>query len=214
MPHSDSSSTHWSRSQVLAYFRDHYDVSRETCEKLDHYVALLTKWQASINLVSPKTIETIWERHILDCAQLLSYLPQAPKRILDLGSGAGLPAVLLAILTNHDIEMVESDTRKCAFMQTALRETESQAVIHNERLEQLAPRSADIITARAFAPLTRILDWTKHQHKEGQIFWLLKGRSVNEELTNLSVSQKVITNEYESLVSGDGVILRLERLID
>ena len=167
-----------------------------------------------MSLVSPKTIETIWERHILDCAQLLSYLPQSPVRILDLGSGAGLPAVLLAILTDHDIEMVESDTRKCAFMQTALRETESRAIIHNERLEQLAPRSADIITARAFAPLTRILDWTKHQHKEGQIFWLLKGRSVNEELTNLSVSQKVITKEYESLVSGEGVILRLERLID
>lgn len=213
MPDLPPSSPHWSRTDVLSYLRDHHDVSRETCEKLDHYVALLTKWQASINLVSPKTISTIWERHILDCAQLLSYLPKTPVRILDLGSGAGLPAVLLAILTDHDIEMVESDTRKCAFMQTALRETNSKATIHNERLEDLSHRSADIITARAFAPLARLLDWTSSQHQEGQIFWLLKGRSVKEELTNLSVSQKVSTKEYESLVSGDGVILRLERVL-
>lgn len=202
----------WTRERVFSYLTSHCDVSRETCEKLDIYVALLEKWQKSINLVSSKTIAEIWERHILDSAQLLAYLPKEPVKILDLGSGAGLPAVILAILSDHHIEMVESDNRKCAFMQTALRETGAKAVIHNERLEKLPFLDADIITARAFAPLDRMLDWTDDQQKDGQIFWLLKGRAVNEELTNLPVSQTVETEQFDSLASGDGVILRLERV--
>lgn len=201
----------WTKEQLLSYLEEHHDVSRETGEKLAIYVALLEKWQSSINLVSSKTLPEVWERHILDSAQLIAHLPKEPVKILDLGSGAGLPAVILAILTSHQIEMVESDARKCAFMQTALRETGAQAVIHNERLETLAFCDADIISARAFAPLDRMLDWTKNQHKEGQVFWLLKGRAVNEELTNLPASQKVETTQFDSLASGDGVILRLQR---
>ena len=201
----------WTKDTALSFLTDHYDVSRETCEKLSHYVSLLTKWQKSINLVSGKTIADVWERHILDSAQLISHLPKEPANILDLGSGAGLPAVILAIMTDHNIAMVESDTRKCAFMQTALRETGAKATIHNTRLESLPFQDADIIIARAFAPLDRLLEWTVPQHKEGQIFWLLKGKGVNEELTNVPVSQKVVTEQYHSLVAGDGVILRLQR---
>lgn len=203
--------TSWDREQVFAFLQSECDVSRETCEKLDIYAGLLAKWQKSINLVSSNTIATLWERHILDCAQLLRFLPKEPQKVVDLGAGAGLPAVILAILSDHQIEMVESDTRKCAFMQTALRETGAKATIHNERLETLPFLDADIITARAFAPLPRLLDWTDSQHKEGQVFWLLKGRGVNEELTNLRVSQTVKSAQFDSLASGDGVILRLER---
>ena len=201
----------WTRDRVCDFLETEFAVSRETLAKLDHYVALLAKWQKSINLVSAKTLDDVWERHILDSAQLLSHLPKDPVRILDLGSGAGLPAVIIALLSDHHVEMVESDSRKCAFMQTALRETATKATIHNERLEALSYRDADIITARAFAPLDRMLSWTEHQIKEGQIFWLLKGRGVNEELTNLPVSQTVETQQFHSLAAGDGVILRLQR---
>ena len=201
----------WDKDAVLSYLEECHHVSRETSQKLSIYADLLVKWQASINLVSSKTLEALWERHILDSAQLLSYLPPTQKRILDLGSGAGLPSVILAILTDHQLEMVESDSRKCAFMQTALRETGARAVIHNERLETLAFRDADIITARAFAPLDRLLDWTLPQHKDGQVFWLLKGRGVNEELTNAARSQRVKTEQFASLASGEGVVLHLRR---
>lgn len=202
----------WDKASVLHYAHDALHVSRETCEKLELYVALLQKWQKAINLVSGKTLDDVWERHILDSLQLVSHLPKEPMTILDCGSGAGLPAVILAMTTSHQIEMVESDTRKCAFMQTALLETQTQAVIHNERLETLSYRNADIITARAFAPLDRLSDWTLPQHKEGQIFWLLKGRGVNEELTLLANSQKVESTLYPSLASGDGVILQMKRM--
>ena len=201
----------WDRDAVLSYLQETHNVSRETCEKLQIYADLLVKWQRSINLVSAKTLSDLWERHILDSAQLLTYLPKSPSRILDLGSGAGLPAVILAILSDHQIEMVESDSRKCAFLQTALQQTGTKALIHNERLETLGFRDADIITARAFAPLDRMLDWTQTQHKAGQIFWLLKGRGVNEELTKTARSQTVKTEQFASLASGEGVVLHLIR---
>lgn len=204
--------TAWHKDKVKTFLQEEYNVSRETCDKLDIYAALLEKWQNSINLVSNSTLASLWERHILDSAQLLSYLPKQPVKILDCGSGAGLPAVILALLTDHQIEMAESDTRKCAFMQTALRETGAKAVIHNERLETLPFLNADIITARAFASIDKILQLTSAQHKEGQVFWLLKGRSVNEELTHKAVSNKIEHQNYESLVSGEGVITRLARL--
>lgn len=204
--------TAWHKDKVKNFLQDEYNVSRETCDKLDIYADLLEKWQNSINLVSNSTLASLWERHILDSAQLLSYLPKQPVKILDCGSGAGLPAVILALLTDHQIEMAESDTRKCAFMQTALRETGAKAVIHNERLESLPFLDADIITARAFASIDKILHLTSAQHKEGQVFWLLKGRSVNEELTHKALSNKIEHQNYESLVSGEGVITRLARL--
>lgn len=199
----------WDEQAVKAYLRDELDVSRETISKIETYVGLLVKWQSSINLISNSTIADIWERHILDCAQLVPFLPKEPSRILDCGTGAGLPAVILAILTDHPIEMVESDSRKCAFLQTALRETDRKAVIHNERLETLSFRDADIITARAFAPLDRLLGWCEPQQKPGQLFWLLKGRGVNEELTKLPNSQTLEIEKFPSLVPGEGIILNL-----
>ena len=199
----------WDEKAVKAYLENEADVSRETLNQLETYVALLVKWQSSINLIANSTIANIWERHILDSAQLVPYLPKVPCRLLDCGTGAGLPAMILAILTDHHIEMVESDSRKCAFLQTALRETGNQAVIHNERLETLSFRDADIITARAFAPLDRLMQWCQPQQKQGQSFWLLKGRGVNEELTKLPNSQTLKIQQFPSLLSGEGIILNI-----
>ena len=90
----------------------HLNVSRETEAKLEVYVKLLEKWQQRINLVSSKTLPYIWQRHILDCAQLTAYLPTKLGRIMDVGSGAGLPGIILAILTEFEVHLVESDTKK------------------------------------------------------------------------------------------------------
>ena len=104
--------TFWRPEETsLEKIGDFLDVPRETQEKLDCYVQLLIKWQARINLISSKTLPEIWHRHILDSAQLVSYLPKTPSVILDMGSGAGLPGVILAILTRHQLHLVESDSR-------------------------------------------------------------------------------------------------------
>lgn len=186
------------------------NVSRETQEKLAIYVALLIKWQASINLVSSRTLPQIWHRHILDSAQLVRYLPAAPSRIMDMGSGAGLPGVILAILTDHEIHLVESDSRKVAFMRTALRETGTQAILHEQRMENLPAIQPDIITARALAPLAQLLELSRHQHHVQLHYLFLKGREVKQELTALPSYPKLEAETFPSLTDSDASIIRLK----
>jgi 16S rRNA (guanine527-N7)-methyltransferase len=187
-----------------------FNVSRETQEKLAIYVALLIKWQARINLVSSRTLPQIWHRHILDSAQLVRYLPAAPSTIMDMGSGAGLPGVILAILTDHQIHLVESDSRKVSFMRTALRETGTQAILHEQRMESLPSIQPDIITARALAPLAQLLDLSKHQHHDQLHYLFLKGREVKQELTALPSYPKLKAEAFPSLTDSDASIVRLK----
>ena len=140
------------------------DVPRESIEKLDTYHALLLKWQKAINLISPKTIDDAWVRHFADSAQLSGYIPEGAKTIMDWGSGAGFPAMVLAMLRpSLDVHAVESDERKCQFMRTVSRETSVPIRIHTQRIEALELDSVnpDIITARALASVSVLLDYVR-----------------------------------------------------
>ena len=184
-----------------------FNVSHETLHRLTIFHDLLQKWQQRLNLISPNTLDVIWSRHILDCAQLLNYLPQKKCKILDIGSGAGLPGVILAIMTNHEIHLIESDQRKCAFLRTALARANASAVIHENRIESIPLLNADILTARAFAPIPRLLDLTKAQHHKNLRFLLLKGKDVNSELINLSGWKTLQIDQHTSLSSPDGIVV-------
>ena len=198
-------------TDTLSVLRDKFDVSHETLSELWCFHDLLFKWQKRLNLISPKTINKIWDRHILDSAQLCSFIPKKPCRILDVGSGAGLPGVVLSILTDHEIHLVESDQKKCAFLRTALSRVSSNALVHETRLEEMPSLRADIITARAFAPLPRLLGLTQKQHHPKLRFLLLKGRDVNSELINIDSWQKLrVTNQHASITSENGCILELQ----
>ena len=198
-------------TDTFSVLKDKYNVSHETLSELSCFHDLLFKWQKRLNLISPKTINKIWDRHILDSAQLCSFTPKVPCRILDVGSGAGLPGVILSILTDHEIHLVESDQKKCAFLRTALSRIRSNALVHETRLEEMPSLSADIITARAFAPLPRLLSLTQKQHHPKLRFLLLKGRDVNSELINLDSWQKLrVKNQHTSITSEDGCILELQ----
>ena len=141
-------------------------------DRLRHYHHLLLTWQKSINLVSPATIEDAWNRHFEDSMQLASRIPDHVKTICDIGSGAGFPALVLAILRSDiHFHLVESDTRKCAFLQTVSRETECKNVtIHNDRIEHVIGEiKADMVTARALASLRQLIAyveplWCDHPH--------------------------------------------------
>jgi len=185
------------------------DVSRETIGRLARFTALLLKWQQRINLISGKTAESVWVRHILDSAQLVVHLPRPPGRILDLGSGAGLPGVILSIMTDHELHLAEADSRKIAFLRVALRETGSQAVLHEGRIEELPDLQPDIITARAFAPLDRLLSISRTQHHRDLVFWLHKGREVNSELTGAASWTTLKAEVFDSITASDGHILKL-----
>lgn len=188
---------------------DQLNVSHETIARLNIYVDLLAKWQARINLVSTQTLREVWQRHILDSLQLLPYLPETPSRLMDIGTGAGLPGLLLAIASPHNVHLVESDERKCAFLRTALRETGTKAEIHNMRIEAISDKEIDVLTARALAPVGTLLDWTRTLHHPGLKCVFLKGRNVTSELTILEDWPTVESRSYPSVSSDDGQILEL-----
>ena len=203
--------TFWRPEETsLEKIGDFLDVPRETQEKLDCYVQLLIKWQARINLISSKTLPEIWHRHILDSAQLVSYLPKTPSVILDMGSGAGLPGVILAILTRHQLHLVESDSRKIAFMRTALRETGTSATLHEQRLEAVPALRPDIITARALAPLSQLITLASAQHHEKIEYLFLKGREAKQELTALPACPKMEAECLPSMTDSQASIIRLK----
>jgi len=203
--------TFWRPEETsLEKIGDFLDVPRETQEKLDCYVQLLIKWQARINLISSKTLPEIWHRHILDSAQLVSYLPKTPSVILDMGSGAGLPGVILAILTRHQLHLVESDSRKIAFMRTALRETGTSAILHEQRMESVPALRPDIITARALAPLSQLITLASAQHHEKIEYLFLKGREAKQELTALPACPKMEAECLPSMTDSQASIIRLK----
>lgn len=193
--------------------RRQLDVSRETIQRLEAYVAVLVKWQRSINLVSQSTIDDIWRRHILDSGQVFRLLRDPSAPVMDIGSGAGLPGLVLAILGAEEaatpLTLVESDERKCAFLGIAAREAGVKIRIINDRIEASPAQQPAVITARALAPLEKLLDWTRAQHHPGLECLFLKGARHQEELTSLVNYPNIRSEIIPSQTSPDGVILRL-----
>jgi 16S rRNA (guanine527-N7)-methyltransferase len=184
-------------------------VSRETQERLGAYVTLLAKWNAKINLVGPATLADVWRRHILDSAQIHGRVATAGL-LVDLGSGAGLPGLILAILGGPEVHLVESDARKCAFLHEAARVTGTRVTVHNKRIEAMPPLQADIVTARALAPLAQLLDHASRFLKASGKCVFLKGARQADELTEARKSWHMRVTERPSLSDPSGVILEVE----
>jgi len=192
------------------------DVSRETLEKLRAHAALLTKWQKSKNLVSNSTIPDMWRRHFLDSAQLAPLLKARfsgkSLAMLDIGSGAGFPGLVLAAMGVGHAHMVEANGRKCSFMNQVVRETVAKATVHNARIEALQVFPVDIITSRACARVSQLIEWAGPFLMPGTEMWLLKGEAAEEELTEARASWKMQVDRLQSLSDPTGVILRLSSI--
>jgi 16S rRNA (guanine527-N7)-methyltransferase len=191
-------------------FADQLDVSRETLDRLEAYLDLLRRWQGAINLVGAATLADPWRRHILDSAQLLAHLPPAARTIVDLGSGAGLPGLVLALLGASGVHLIESDRRKAAFLREAARATGAQVTIHARRIEELECWPADVVTARALAPLPRLLALAEGFQGPRTVCLFLKGRTVSDELTEAHKTWHMQPELFESRSDPSGVVLRLE----
>jgi 16S rRNA (guanine527-N7)-methyltransferase len=185
-------------------------VSRETRERLEAYVALLGQWNPRINLVGPRTLEDVWRRHIQDSAQLRPLVPDTARILLDLGSGAGFPGLVLAILGVPEVHLVEADLRKAAFLREAARVTGTAATVHAQRIEATAPIRADVVTARALAPLPNLLDHAERFIATHSILLFLKGQGAAEELTHAQKAWKMRATHVPSATDPSGTILRLE----
>lgn len=187
-------------------------VSRETLGQLQTYAELLGKWQRAINLVSRDSMGDLWRRHMLDSAQLFPLLPKAAGRLVDLGSGAGFPGMVLAILGVPEVHLVESDARKCAFLREVSRVVGVSPHIHTRRLEEMHSIKADVVTARALAPLADLLELAERFLESHSICLFLKGRGVEQELTAAGQTWNMKITRHTSVSDPSATILRLEQV--
>lgn len=195
-----------------AAFAAAHDVSRETLERLQAYVNLLLRWNARINLVSAATLADPWRRHVLDSAQLAPDLLGREGRLADLGTGAGLPGLVLAILGRDETVLVEADQRKCAFLREAARVTGAGVQVVQGRMEAVEPLGAAFVTARACAPLDRLLGHAERHLLPGGTAIFLKGRGVNQELADAALSWRFEATRRPSVTDPEASVLRLENI--
>jgi 16S rRNA (guanine527-N7)-methyltransferase len=194
-------------------FAELFPVSRETLARLEAYADLLTRWSARINLVGGDTLPDLWRRHFLDSAQLRRLVPDSSRSLIDLGSGAGFPGLVLAILGVPGIELVEADTRKSAFLREAARVTSAEVMIRPCRIRAVPPHPVDVVTARACAPLPRLLDFARPFLTPQTVCVFPKGERFAEELTLAREGWTMQVSVEQSLSDRRGVILRLEQVV-
>jgi 16S rRNA (guanine527-N7)-methyltransferase len=190
-------------------FGDLLGVSRETLERFSVYLGLLRRWQPAINLVGPATLADPWRRHFLDCGQLAAHVPGGAKSCIDVGSGAGFPGMVLALLGVPGVHLIESDRRKAQFLREVARATAAPVAVHAERIERLRPWLADVVTARAIAALPRLLQLVEPFVSADTVCLFLKGASVAHELTEARTTWHIMSEGLPSLSHPSGVVLAL-----
>jgi 16S rRNA (guanine527-N7)-methyltransferase len=189
-------------------------VSRETLARLQRYAELLLDWNARHNLVSPRSLEDLWRRHFWDSAQLAALVPGNARTLADLGSGAGFPGLVLAELLRNRVQVTlhEATTKKCAFLAAAAEAMDLPVIVENRRMEDTVPKPFDIVTARACAPLPKLLGYAHHFAGPNSVCLFLKGQNVGSELTEAHKSWNMKVRQIPSLTDPSGVILELREL--
>jgi 16S rRNA (guanine527-N7)-methyltransferase len=190
------------------------DVSRETLARLETYETLLRKWNPAINLVAKSTLDDLWSRHFLDSAQIFSLAKARSGIWADLGTGGGFPGLVLAIMAAEEapeleFHCVESDQRKATFLRAVVRDCGIRAQIHAERIESLEPLQADVLTARALAPLNLLLGFAEHHLKPGGQAIFPKGATEYQERSIALANWAFDVQEYPSKTDSNAVILSI-----
>lgn len=196
----------------MAEFQAMAAVSRETGARLMAYLELLRKWQPALNLVGPATLKDPWRRHFLDSAQLAPLLPPAARRLVDFGSGAGFPGLVLAILSGLETDLIESDSRKAVFLREAARLTAAPVTVHAARIEDMQELRADVVSARAVAPLDQLCAYAAPVVGENGVCLFPKGRTSAEELTGAQKKWTMDVEIFPSQSDPSGRIFRLTGL--
>ncbi|MFL5260773.1 MAG: 16S rRNA (guanine(527)-N(7))-methyltransferase RsmG [Hyphomicrobiales bacterium] len=188
---------------------ERFDVSRESLDRLQVYVDLLAAWNKTINLIGRSTEPEIWNRHVADCLQLLPLMPPGTRAIADLGSGAGLPGLVLAIARPIKAHLFEANLKKAAFLREAARRMGADAEVHAVRIEEAGAVAVDAVTARALAPLSELLHLAEPFFKKGAIGLFHKGQDVEAELTEATKSWRIALRAHPSSTDSRGCILEI-----
>ena len=196
-------------AEAKAWFQR--NVSRETFDRMETYAAALAKWQKAINLVSDKTMPELWARHFLDSAQIFRHCHANSGLWLDIGTGGGFPGLVCAAMAADEkpelkFTFVESDLRKCSFLRTAATEMGLSVAILTRRIEDAPPQNAQVISARALAPLSKLCSYAeRHLASDGTVLFL-KGathaREIEEALENWSMKLDIIPSQ-----TADGAVI-------
>ncbi len=183
--------------------------NKAVCDSLERYAGILEKWQKRFNLVGSSTLNDLWGRHFLDSAQLLPLISRADGAVVDLGSGAGFPGLVLSIMGANNVHLVESDGNKTEFLRQVIRETSASAILHRTRIETYDGPKADIVISRACAPLVELLDYATAVCSMNARLLFLKGRNWQAELTESRTVWQLTHLCHTSCTNPDGIILEI-----
>lgn len=194
------------------FIHKHFNVSRETYERLKIYQELLVKWQAKINLVGPDTIHDVWQRHFIDSLQLLPLIQDKSFRAVDMGSGAGFPGMVMAIAGMSDLHLIESDTKKTIFLKEVARVTATHIHIHNKRIEGVDINNVQLVFSRACASLSQLFSYSQKYVSRETICIFHKGKNYQKELLDSGDEWLFDYSVHPSITDVQGGILQVKNL--
>ncbi|APO88057.1 16S rRNA (guanine(527)-N(7))-methyltransferase RsmG [Marivivens sp. JLT3646] len=191
------------------------DVSRETLERLGAFEDLVRKWTKKINLIARNDVDHIWDRHIVDSAQVWASAPDEWNHWVDIGSGGGFPAIILATIAvekkpDARFTLIESDQRKATFLRTAIRELNLNAIVLDDRIELAPPQNADVISARALASLTILLGFAERHLAPTGIAVFQKGKIADDEIIEAKHTWAFDYNKVPSITNGDACVISIK----
>jgi 16S rRNA (guanine527-N7)-methyltransferase len=203
----------WAKDTLKSTF----NVSRETMEALSHYETLLIKWAKQINLVGPSTLTHFWERHVLDCAQVLPLAGPDVATAADFGTGAGLPGLIIARLMQDrspdaHMTLVEASAKRCGFLREAARTLDVGVTIHQQKIEDTPAQAVELVTARAFAPLDKLLSYAHPWSQKGAKLIFFKGEDVQREIDQASTNWAFQSRVTQSITDSRGCLLEIVNL--
>ena len=196
----------------------YFNVSRETLDLFCEYEALLSKWNKKINLVSKNSLFDIWERHFLDSGQIINHVEASGKRWVDLGSGAGFPGLVVALLLrdrkiDSDIILVEKNLKKVFFLNEVVRKLDLNVKVLNKNIRTIEPLNADILSARAFSELNELIELAYYHRKERGICLFLKGENYRWELDKTLNYWFFDYDVVDSFSNSSGNIIRVRNIL-
>ena len=197
------------KEEIISYF----SLSKNQIEKIEFFILKIINHNKHTNLVGKSTINNIWDRHVLDCLQLAKHINDKKSKIFDLGTGAGLPGILLSIIGFKKVLMVDSVKKKTDFIKSVISDLSLSAQIQNKRIEKIKVAKQDIIVSRALAPLTKLITYALLHSEKNTTLLFLKGRSVNSEIDLAMKNFYFDLKKIDSISVGDGYILQINNFI-
>ncbi|MDC3087032.1 16S rRNA (guanine(527)-N(7))-methyltransferase RsmG [Paracoccaceae bacterium] len=196
---------------------ENLNVSRETIKSFNQYETLLCKWNQKINLVSPNTLADLWVRHFLDSGQIINHVDASGKKWVDVGTGAGFPGLVVALLLRDrkidcDIVLIEKNMKKVFFLNEVIRKLNLNVKIVNNNIDTIEPLNADILTARAFSELKKLIELTVRHRKQRGVSLFLKGENYRLELDKTLNYRFFDYDIFDSLSNSSGKIIRVKKI--